>query len=170
MKVWKLTALAAMVAGLSACGGEDGNDGAQGPAGPQGPQGEQGEQGEQAPSNEDNSMSISILHMNDHHSHLEAESFGFDVSELGLETGAEGGAIAEVDVTYGGFPMMVSLFNSLEMQSDNVLKLHSGDAITGTLYYSLFKGRADADMMNQICFDAFALGNHEFDDGDTGLA
>ena len=89
MKVWKLTALAAMVAGLSACGGEDGNDGAQGPAGPQGPQGEQGEQGEQAPSNEDNSMSISILHMNDHHSHLEAESFGFDVSELGFETGAE---------------------------------------------------------------------------------
>lgn len=25
-------------------------------------------------------------------------------------------------------------------------------------------------MMNQICFDAFALGNHEFDDGDSGLA
>ncbi|MFT6422738.1 MAG: 5'-nucleotidase, partial [Thalassolituus sp.] len=121
-------------------------------------------------------MSLTILHMNDHHSHLDADDFGFDVSALGMETtveGAEGGmgaAVSEVDVTYGGFPMMVSLFNQLSMQSDNVVKLHSGDAITGTLYYSLFKGRADADMMNQICFDAFALGNHEFDDGDTGLA
>ncbi|MEC8443487.1 MAG: 5'-nucleotidase C-terminal domain-containing protein [Pseudomonadota bacterium] len=182
MKVWRLTALAAMVAGLAACGGEDGKDGAQGPAGPQGLQ---GLPGQQAPSNEDNSMSLSILHMNDHHSHIAADDFGFDVSELGLEATVEvieeaeeeGGEdtvrmvpLSEVDVTYGGFPMMVSLFNSLQMQSDNVLKLHSGDAITGTLYYSLFKGRADADMMNQICFDAFALGNHEFDDGDTGLA
>ena len=24
--------------------------------------------------------------------------------------------------------------------------------------------------MNRICFDAFAFGNHEFDDGDAGLA
>ena len=24
--------------------------------------------------------------------------------------------------------------------------------------------------MNEICFDAFALGNHEFNDGDKGVA
>ena len=180
MNGFKLTAFAMLSAGLVACGGEDGNNGAQGTVGPQGPQGAQGEQGpigDQAPAAPaDNAMSLTILHMNDHHSHLDADDFGFDVSALGMETtveGAEGGvgaAVSEVDVTYGGFPMMVSLFNQLSMQSDNVVKLHSGDAITGTLYYSLFKGRADADMMNQICFDAFALGNHEFDDGDTGLA
>jgi 5'-nucleotidase/UDP-sugar diphosphatase len=172
MKGLNLAALAILSAGLVACGGDDGSNGAQGAVGPQGPQGPQGETGQQAPANEeDMSMSLTILHMNDHHSHIAAEDFGFDVSGLSMETTAEGDAIiSEVDVTYGGFPMMVSLFHSLEMQSDNVLKLHSGDAITGTLYYSLFKGRADADMMNQICFDAFALGNHEFDDGDTGLA
>lgn len=170
MKVWKLTALAAISIGLAACAGEDGKDGAQGPAGPQ------GSQRDQVPSNEDNSMSLTILHMNDHHSHLAADDFGFDVSNLNLDTtveglgGSVGPTVSEVDVTYGGFPMMVTLFDQLSMQSDNVLKLHSGDAITGTLYYSLFKGRADADMMNQICFDAFALGNHEFDDGDAGLA
>jgi 5'-nucleotidase len=37
------------------------------------------------------------------------------------------------------------------------------------LYYTLFKGQADADQMNQVCFDAFTLGNHEFDNGDAGL-
>ena len=116
-------------------------------------------------------IEITILHMNDHHSHLSAEDFDFDTSSLNLSTTVEGGAaVEEVEVTYGGFPMMVSLFESLEAESENVLKLHAGDAITGTLFYSLFEGEADAAMMNQICFDAFALGNHEFDDGDAGLA
>lgn len=116
-------------------------------------------------------LDITILHMNDHHSHIAPETFDFDVSDLSLETKAENDAkVDEVEVTYGGFPMMVSLFDTLSSQNKNVLKLHSGDAVTGTLYYTLFKGAADAEMMNQICFDAFALGNHEFDDGDAGLA
>ncbi|WP_246624693.1 5'-nucleotidase C-terminal domain-containing protein [Oceanobacter mangrovi] len=110
-------------------------------------------------------IDLTILHMNDHHSHLAADDFGFDVSGLGLDS-----SVTEVDVTYGGFPMMVSLFDTLKGQNNNVLKLHAGDAVTGTIYYTLFNGVADAEMMNQICFDAFALGNHEFDGGDAGLA
>lgn len=116
-------------------------------------------------------MTLTILHMNDHHSHISSEGFDFNVSKLPLETKNEAGnKISEVEADFGGFPMMVSLFETLASQNENVLKLHSGDAITGTLYYTLFKGRADAEVMNQICFDAFALGNHEFDDGDAGLA
>ena len=116
-------------------------------------------------------MDLTILHMNDHHSHIEADDFDFSVSELGLTTTNEAGeAIAEVEVKFGGFPMLKSLFDDLEAQHENVIKLHAGDAITGTLYYSLFNGEADAAVMNEICFDAFALGNHEFDDGDAGLA
>ena len=117
------------------------------------------------------SFEMTILHINDHHSHLSEEDFDLDVADFGLSTTTEdGSAIAEVEVTYGGFPRLVTLFNELEDKYDNVLKLHAGDAITGTLYYSLFRGEADAAMMNQVCFDAFALGNHEFDDGDSGLA
>lgn len=163
---------AALIMGLSGCD-SDGDPGAQGEQGPQGEQGAQGPQGESGSDAtvEDLSMNLTILHMNDHHSHIAADDFDFDVSGLGLAaTLADGSAISEVEVTYGGFPMLVSLFNNLEAQSDNVLKLHSGDAITGTLYYSLFNGRADAEVMNEVCFDAFALGNHEFDDGDAGLA
>ncbi|EWH08320.1 5'-nucleotidase [Catenovulum agarivorans DS-2] len=116
-------------------------------------------------------IDITILHMNDHHSHVAADDFDFDVSSLNLSAKTEGdAAIEEVNVTYGGFPMLVSLFNQESSNNDNVLKLHSGDAITGTLYYSLYKGEVDAAVMNQVCFDAFALGNHEFDDGDAGLA
>jgi 5'-nucleotidase/UDP-sugar diphosphatase len=49
------------------------------------------------------------------------------------------------------------------------LKLHAGDAMTGTLYHTLYQGEADAALMNSVCFDAFELGNHEFDEGDAGL-
>ena len=57
----------------------------------------------------------------------------------------------------------------IETSTPNLLKLHAGDAITGTLYYTFFKGQADARMMNTVCFDAFTLGNHEFDDSDGVL-
>lgn len=117
------------------------------------------------------SLTVNILHMNDHHSHLASDTLDFDVSSLGLETTlSDGSPLEEVSIEYGGFPMLVSAFQKYEKRVKNPIKIHAGDAITGTVYYSLFKGQADADMMNQICFDAFALGNHEFDDGDNGLA
>ena len=34
----------------------------------------------------------------------------------------------------------------------------------------MFEGEADAALMNEICFDAFVPGNHEFNGGDKGLA
>ena len=182
--------------GLAGCAGEDGSNGAQGIQGEKGDTGPQGEKGDTGttgntgatgatgatgpqgpqgdPASTAKAIDLTILHMNDHHSHLEEDDFDFDLSGLSLTTKADNNGnpidIAEVEVTYGGFPMMVSLFDTLESQNNNVLKLHSGDAITGTLFYTLFNGVADAAMMNQICFDAFALGNHEFDGGDDGLS
>ena len=47
--------------------------------------------------------------------------------------------------------------------------MHAGDSTTGSLYYTLFEGVADAKLMNQIKFDAATLGNHEFDGGDRVL-
>ena len=105
------------------------------------------------------SADLTILHINDHHSHLQADG-RMDLSLAGERT----------RVRSGGFPALVTKFKDLAAQNKNVLKLHAGDAITGNLYYTLFKGKADAALMNEICFDAFALGNHEFDDGDAGLA
>ena len=109
--------------------------------------------------NEAVAADLTILHMNDHHSHLRADR-GVDLVLGGEKT----------RVRSGGFPALAAKFSALESKNANVLKLHAGDAITGDLYYTLFKGEADAALMNHVCFDAFALGNHEFDDGDAGLA
>ena len=53
---------------------------------------------------------------------------------------------------------------------EDIVVVHGGDGITGTLYYTLLGSDPDAAIMNAIGFDAFVPGNHEFDDGDANLA
>ncbi|WP_409421634.1 NAD nucleotidase [Pseudaeromonas sp. ZJS20] len=102
-------------------------------------------------------FSLTILHINDHHSHL-APTPG----SLTLHGGA-------TQVEMGGFPRVVALAKQLAASQAHPLLLHAGDAITGDLYYTLFQGAADAALMNRLCFDAMVVGNHEFDNGDAGL-
>ena len=109
----------------------------------------------------DSGSSLTILHINDHHSHLDAESM-----PLLLNTGSKREMI---NVERGGFPRVSTAFRELAGQKDNVLKIHSGDASTGDLYYTLSEGEADAKLMNTVCFDSFSLGNHEFDNTDAGI-
>jgi 5'-nucleotidase/UDP-sugar diphosphatase len=124
---------------LAACGG--GEDGGQGPKDqPKFPE-----------------VDLTLMHINDHHSQLDA----FPNTELQID-----GVATRLEL--GGFARVTSAFKAAPAKA-NVIKLHAGDAITGSLYYTLFKGEADAAMMNTVCFDAFALGNHEFDDSDAGL-
>ncbi len=104
-------------------------------------------------------FSLNVFHVNDHHSHLEVDDIGIDVG-----TG-------EVEIELGDFSRVVEAIDYLrdENAGENQVTVHAGDAITGTLFYTLFEGEADAAMMNEVCFDMFALGNHEFDAGDAGL-
>lgn len=106
-------------------------------------------------------FSLNIFHINDHHSHLEADDIDVPVGDSG----------DEVEVELGGFARVGTAIDQLRAanQGENNVTVHAGDAITGTLYYTLFEGEADAAVMNEVCFDIFALGNHEFDAGDAGL-
>lgn len=139
MRVRGTVALAVLA--LAACGGDGGSDG-----------------GDSVASPTFKALELNIAHINDHHSQLDANPSGSPV-ELKLD-----GVATQVD--QGGFARQTAMFKSLA-GSKNLLKIHAGDAITGTLYHTFFKGAADAAMMNTICFDAFIPGNHEFDDGDS---
>jgi 5'-nucleotidase/UDP-sugar diphosphatase len=115
--------------------------------------------------------------MNDHNSHLTEKSAGeiniYD-SDFPSEVSENNGGTTYIRAYYGGMPRLVTASNALQGEAEvndcDVLKVHAGNAITGTPYFSLFKGDADAKIMSHICFDAFAPGNHEFDNGDAGLA
>jgi 5'-nucleotidase len=102
---------------------------------------------------------LHIAHINDHHSQLDGLS-DFELKVDGVPT----------RVGLGGMARQAAAFQALASREPALLKLHAGDALTGSLYYTFFQGDADAALMNSICFDAFIPGNHEFDDGDATLA
>ena len=81
---------------------------------------------------------LTILHINDHHSHLKSNRL--DLKLDGKRT----------RVAAGGMPAVKAAIDRLSSASTNVVKLHAGDAITGDLYYTLFKGEADAALMNTV--------------------
>ncbi len=107
-------------------------------------------------------LEVNVLHINDSHSHLDEES-----TKLLLETSA--GNREQIQVSNGGFARVAALMNSLASTEKNPIKIHSGDAITGDLYFTLKEGEAEAALMNTVCFDTLTLGNHEFDNTDEGL-
>ena len=144
----KLALCALTTAVLAACGGDDDHNA---PVTP--------------PAAAPQAMDLTILHIADHHSTLDGKS-----RTLQLQSVANGPQVA-VATDAAGFPRVTATIEALAKDSDNVLKLHAGDALTGTLYFNRAgaEGEADAAMMNTVCFDAFAVGNHEFDKGDAGL-
>jgi 5'-nucleotidase len=106
-------------------------------------------------------FSLDVIHVNDHHSRLAPDTVVLQVP---------GGTAT---FPRGGFPRVVAAIDWLRdgLGPDaNIVTAHAGDALTGSLYYTLFAGEADAALMNEVCFDLFTLGNHEFDAGDQALA
>lgn len=101
---------------------------------------------EQQPTAEAKALDVTFLHINDSHSHLDEEG-----ATLQLETSA--GVREDINVSRGGFARVTALMNQLNNSSINPIKIHSGDAITGDLYFTRTAGKADADMMNTVCFD-----------------
>lgn len=100
-------------------------------------------------------VSVRIMHTNDHHSHLESSIY--DLSFDGVPT----------RLNIGGFSSLATIID--ENRNENTIVLNSGE-LNGTLYFSLFKGEVDFKVFNQLGIDAYALGNHEFDEGDGRLA
>ena len=92
---------------------------------------------------------ITILHTNDTHSCIEAEK--------------DGGA---------GVLNRALLIESLRdsLGNDNILLFDCGDFSQGSLYYSVFKGDTEIEVMNAMRYDACTIGNHEFDFGLENMA
>ena len=96
---------------------------------------------------------LTILHVNDTHSHLEPERAG--------EWKGRGGVIER------------AAYRDSVVKADgkrNVLFLHAGDFDQGTSYFSVLGGDIEVDLINALKYDCITLGNHEFDNGVDELA
>ncbi|MGL4820534.1 MAG: bifunctional metallophosphatase/5'-nucleotidase [Bacilli bacterium] len=58
----------------------------------------------------------------------------------------------------------------IQKKDPNALVLDAGDVFSGTLWFNVYEGKADADIMDMIGYDAMVLGNHEFDKGPSVLS
>jgi len=106
---------------------------------------------------------LHIIHINDLHSRIEP------ISKYDGTCGAEDNDAGEC---FGGVARVATMINQLrdELAGENVIVLDAGDQYQGSLMYTTYKGDVEIEMMEKIGFDAMAVGNHEFDDGDAGLA
>jgi len=109
---------------------------------------------------------IKLAHINDTHSYFEPTSLQFTLN-------VEGQTLTPY-VSAGGFARIATRKKQLQQlaqENDQAfLLLHAGDCFQGTLYFSLFKGEANATMLNALSIDAMALGNHELDMGNLPVA
>ncbi len=70
----------------------------------------------------------------------------------------------------GGIARRKVLIDSVRAARENVLLIDAGDAVQGSLYFTLFGGEVERRLMNELGYDIRILGNHEFDRGVGALA
>lgn len=102
--------------------------------------------------NSENFKKITILHTNDVHSHI--EPFSKDHSEFPNQ---------------GGFERRSTILNSIRSKNPNTLLLDAGDIFQGTPYFNFYNGELEFKLMSLLKYDAVTIGNHDFDNGITGL-
>lgn len=71
----------------------------------------------------------------------------------------------------GGVALLASVIKQIRREApNNSLLLDAGDRFTGSLFHTQYQGQDQVQIMNLLGYDAMALGNHEFDNGDQVLA
>ncbi len=88
---------------------------------------------------------VTILHVNDTHSHLDA---------VGPKDLALNG-------TVGGLAKAASVIGYIRSTVPNTLLLHAGDLFQGESYFNVTGGVAELSVLNGLGLDAIAMGNHE---------
>ena len=66
---------------------------------------------------------------------------------------------------FGGSARLVTAIAAARARSNNSILVDGGDQFQGSLFYTYYKGKVAAEMMNKMGYDAMTVGNHEFDDG-----
>ncbi len=98
---------------------------------------------------------ITILHTNDTHSRI--EPFGKNQPDASM-------------IDKAGFVRRATFIAQERKADKDLLLFDCGDFSQGSPYYTLFKGDVEISLMNEMKYDAVAIGNHEFDYGLDNMA
>lgn len=100
----------------------------------------------------DDFATISILHTNDIHAHIEPFS-----------------GSNERYANKGGLARISQVAKSEKALNPNTLLFDAGDMFQGTPYFNYFKGELIFKVMSAAGYDLGTIGNHEFDNGLEGI-
>ena len=95
---------------------------------------------------------ITILHTNDVHSHIDPFP-----NNHPRNPGA------------GGVSRRATIIQQIRAESEHVLLLDAGDSFQGTPYFNFYGGELEWKLMSMMGYDATTIGNHEFDNGISGI-
>ncbi|KAJ8983905.1 hypothetical protein NQ317_006709 [Molorchus minor] len=101
-------------------------------------------------------FNLSVVHVNDFHARFD-------------QTSDSGGNCKESDKCIGGFSRLYKQIRNILDKNPASLLLNAGDNFQGTLWYTIGKWNVTQQLLNKLPFDAFVLGNHEFEDKIEGL-
>ncbi|WP_198780593.1 bifunctional metallophosphatase/5'-nucleotidase [Shewanella putrefaciens] len=109
---------------------------------------------------------LSLAHINDTHSNFEPSrvQFTLNVGHKTLDVTSHSGGYARL-----GYHIAKAREHATQ-RNIPFLFLHGGDSFQGTLYFSHFKGKANAHLLNLLAPDAMVIGNHDIDEGNARLA
>ena len=100
----------------------------------------------------DDVKQITILHTNDVHSHI--DPFPADDPR---------------NPNMGGVARRAALIETIRQDAKNVLLLDAGDIFQGTPYFNYYGGELEFKLMSIMKYDLSTIGNHDFDNGISGL-
>ncbi|HPQ41821.1 MAG TPA: bifunctional metallophosphatase/5'-nucleotidase [bacterium] len=103
-------------------------------------------------------LQMTLLHINDSHSHIEPIPLKVRIDD---ET---------IRLSSGGFARLSTRIRQVRDTEENVVFLHAGDAVQGTLYFTRYHGEPEIEWLNWMQCDAMVTGNHEYDKGGAILA
>lgn len=87
-----------------------------------------------------------------------------------LQTNDTHSQIDPTDKGFGGVQRRKVFIDSVRGASPDVLLIDSGDAVQGTLFFTLHGGKVEMDVMSLLGYDVQILGNHDFDNGVEAMA
>ena len=65
------------------------------------------------------------------------------------------------------YPKLATAVQTTRVEKRDSLLLNAGDVFSGTLYFNVYEGASDSELLNLLNFDAQVFGNHEFDLGSS---
>lgn len=87
-----------------------------------------------------------------------------------LHTNDTHSQIDPTDKNLGGVMRRAAVIDSIRDANKNVLVVDAGDVVQGTLYFYLYGGEVEQEVLNILGVQEGILGNHEFDNGMDSLA